>query len=185
MSDEYAFLQRGGKDDWQTPPEITEPIAAAHDGIDLDPCAGPETDIGDDNIRPPANGLERPWHGVVFMNPPFATKTEWLAKAAQESQRDAVDAVYVLTPDSTDVASWWHEFIAEYAPASFYVVSRCDFINPETGEQASGVSFNTAVSVFGEAPADLLCEWNRLGDLQLRPQVDYETTQRFMEALDA
>mgnify|MGYP002761021448 CR=1 FL=1 len=164
------WVQKSKKDVWQTPPEVYEPIADAHGGIDTDPCAGRGTEIAERNIRPPENGLAQPWVGVVFMNPPFSNKTEWLEKAVEESQRQAVDVVYVLTPDSTDVASWWHEYIAAHAPVTWFATSRVNFIDPETGEQASGVSFNTAISVFGEAPQQLLRHWDEEGDLVYRPQ---------------
>jgi len=39
----------------------------------------------------------------------------------------------------------------------------------ETGELASGVSFNTAVSVFGEIPESLAEYWKEEGDLVVRP----------------
>jgi len=164
------WIDTGGKDDWQTPDEVTDPIADAHDGIDLDPCAGPGTDIGTINIRPPDNGLAKPWGGVVFVNPPFSSKGDWLAKVVEESRRPMVDTVYVLTPDATDVAAWWHEYIAAEAPVTWFATSRVNFYDPAEGEVKKGVPFNTAISVFGEAPDELLREWDRTGDLVFRPQ---------------
>jgi len=43
--------------------------------IDLDPCAGPNTNIGKENYRD--NGLDKPWTGFVFCNPPFSKKEIW------------------------------------------------------------------------------------------------------------
>ncbi len=165
-----SFVQTGGKDDWQTPTTVTAPIVDAHGGIDLDPCAGSETDIGEVNFRPPKNGLARRWEGVVFVNPPFSAKADWLAKAVEESKRSQVDVVYVLTPDATDVAAWWHEFIAAEASVTWFATSRVNFIDPAEGEAVSGVPFNTAISVFGEAPDELLRHWDETGDLVFRPQ---------------
>jgi phage N-6-adenine-methyltransferase len=164
------FVQRSKKDVWQTPEEVTEPIADAHGKIDLDPCAGQETQIGNQNIRPPEDGLSETWNGVVFMNPPFSTKNEWLEKAVEESTREGVDTIYALTPDSTDTISWWHEYIAENATVTWFPRGRINYIDPDTGEQATGVSFGSAVSVFGNAPAELLMYWSGRGDLAVRPQ---------------
>jgi len=164
------FVQKSKKDVWQTPPSVVLPINNLHSGIDLDPCAGRGTDIGRENIRPPKDGLAEPWHGVVFVNPPFSDKDEWLAKAVDEIERPEVEAIYLLTPDSTDTISWWHEFIAEHAAVTWFPEGRINYIDPETGEQANGVSFGSAVSVLGDAPDELLSLWDDRGDVVVRPQ---------------
>lgn len=50
--------------------------------IDLDPCAAISITIGVHNYRIDAgkNGLELPWHGFVFCNPPFSQKQLWIDK---------------------------------------------------------------------------------------------------------
>lgn len=90
------------KDVWQTPEEIT--LLLPH--IDLDPCAGDDTNIGDVDWN--ERGLQREWFGNVFVNPPFSQKNVWLEYATDQIKRDDVDTIFVLTPDSTDVKSWWH-----------------------------------------------------------------------------
>lgn len=47
--------------------------------IDLDPCAGMDTNIGQINyaIERGENGLELPWNGFVYCNPPFSQKQKW------------------------------------------------------------------------------------------------------------
>lgn len=167
------FVAKKRKDTWRTPPGVYEPIDRFH-GIDLDPCAGhgaeqlelpdgaspdPElepTEIGGINIRPPDDGLSKSWNGVVFVNPPFSEKGLWLEKAVKESQKPWVETVYVLTPDSTDVKKWWHKHIAAEASATWFPFGRVNYIDPQTAEQSGGVSFGSAISVFGTAPPKLL-----------------------------
>ncbi len=50
--------------------------------VDLDPCAGLDTNIGSVNwtIDRGENGLERKWFGFVYCNPPFSQKEEWAEK---------------------------------------------------------------------------------------------------------
>jgi len=50
--------------------------------IDLDPCAGIDTQIGHTNfaIERGENGLELPWTGFVYCNPPFSQKQQWAKK---------------------------------------------------------------------------------------------------------
>lgn len=187
-SDIAKFLARKQKDVWRTPPELYEPIAERVGGFDLDPCAGlgadklelpggddphPDlepTDIADRNVTLPTNGLEIEWNAEdVFLNFPFSEKPQWLGKAVREWQEGNADRIFIVTPDSTDTASWWHKFLAEHASVTFFHKSRCNFIDPVTGEQKSGVSFNTAISVLGEPPEELIEYWREEGDLVVRP----------------
>lgn len=166
------FTCRSKKDNWQTPEHVYEDIEEVHGGIDTDPCPGvepEETHIAENNIRPPRNGLEEPWPGVVFMNEPFSDIAAWLEKAVYEVEEGAADVVYALTPDGTDVASWWHEYISEHATVTFFFTSRVDFYNPDKGEIESGVPFNTAISVFGDSPRELEKRWHEKGDVVYRP----------------
>lgn len=168
MSDE-AQQSKSKKDDWQTPPGVLDPIQK-HDAIQTDPCAGEDTEIGyASNIRPPADGLSRPWPGTVFLNPPFSEKANWYAKAEQEYRTGMADRIYVISPASTDVQSWWHEYIAPNASVTYFPYGRTKYIDPETGEPADSPSFGSAVSVFGEAPRALIEEWeDSKGDLVYR-----------------
>lgn len=184
---DMSFLVAKKKDAWRTPPELYEPIAERIGGFDLDPCAGPgpeklelpgdeepdpdlePTEIAARNVTLPTNGLKIDWNDDVFLNMEFSNKGAWLDKAVFEWQHGNADRVFIVTPDSTDTESWWHEYIAEHASVTYFVESRCNFIDPATAEQSSGVPFNTAVSVLGEPPEELIDYWRSEGDLVVRP----------------
>lgn len=184
---DMSFVAGSKKDAWRTPPALYEPIAERIGGFDLDPCAGPPpaqlelpgdeepaedlepTEIAEWNVTLPTDGLTIDWYGDVWLNPPFSEKGDWLAKAVDEWQHGDADRVFIVTPDATDVAAWWHEYIAANAAVTYFVESRTNYVDPATAEAASGVSFNTAVSVFGEVPPELLRYWRDAGDLVVRP----------------
>jgi len=65
-------------DTLQTPAWVYEALGR----IDLDPCAGIETNIGAVNwaLERGENGLEREWLGFVYCNPPFSQKEKWAAR---------------------------------------------------------------------------------------------------------
>jgi hypothetical protein len=65
-------------DTLQTPKWIYTAIGV----IDLDPCAGSDTVIGEENwaIERGENGLTREWLGFVYCNPPFSQKEQWTKK---------------------------------------------------------------------------------------------------------
>jgi len=167
------------KDVWQTPEWLTNGIAEAIGGFDLDPCAGPETRIADTNwsiqrgedhdergssqstpnVEFGVDGLDRDWFGDVWVNPPFSEKEDWLREATFQHgfPDEGPDRVFVLTPDSTDVKSWFHGYctMADYV---WFSKGRVKFIDPKTGEPAGSPSFGTAISVFGEIEPPLR-EW--------------------------
>ena len=62
----------------QTP----EWVYSALGRIDLDPCAGIDTNIGETNwrIEEGENGLNQGWFGFVYCNPPFSQKELWVKK---------------------------------------------------------------------------------------------------------
>ncbi|QPL12225.1 putative Dam methylase [Halorubrum phage Hardycor1] len=183
MSDaDMTFVARGDKDVWRSPGDLLAPILR-HVDVHVDPCAGAgdyPTRLGSHkNIAPPRNGLAESWDvpGVsavtAYVNPPFTQKAEWLAEAVERYERGEVARVFVVTPDSTDVISWWHEYIADSFRWSWFPEGRVDYIDPDpedgdTPEQANGVSFGTAVSVLGHIGPALRRELAARGDLVRR-----------------
>lgn len=163
------FVQKSKKDLWQTPDELWKPISMRM-RINLDPCPGEKTEIGDINFRLKYgyDGLSLGWFGTVFVNPPFSEKGKWLDKAIEEIQSDGVDCIFLVTPDSTDVKSWWHGKIAEHCDYTYFPKGRINYVDPESGEQKNGVSFGTAVSILGEPNNSVLNWMDENGDLVKR-----------------
>lgn len=169
MSEEMQ-QSKSKKDDWLTPESITTPLNR-YDGIDLDPCPGRHTEIGDANPRQRDgwDGLERGWGGVCFVNPPFSEKIAWAKKAVEESRTRNVDRVYLLSPDCTSHKSFWHEWIEPAAEFTCFFEGRVKYIDPETGEEAGNPSFGSALHVFGSTPPREVLNWmDESGDLVTR-----------------
>lgn len=150
-TDEEWFAQTE-KDRWQTPPWLYEGINERLEGpISLDPCAGIDTQIGFANwsIQRGQDGLDREWYGTVFVNPPFSEKQQWVQKVIDEIPN--TECIFLVTPDSTDVQSWWHDGIVEHAEYVWFSDGRIDYIDPETGEVPDNrPTFGTALSIFGD-----------------------------------
>jgi len=181
-SEGMQFVQRSKNDVWQTPTELIDTLEE-HVTIDLDPCAGRETDHGRVNFRlPETDGLTTSWNVADdvtgFVNPAFSQKIRWLRRAIGQYMVGNVDRVIFLTPDSTDVAEWWHALIVPYFPVTWFEVSRMDFVAPPgypdlfddydnvtPGEKVKGVSFNTALHFLGDFPDSLFEDFRQRGDL--------------------
>jgi len=183
-----AFVANKKKDSWRTPPALYEPIAEAVDGIDLDPCAGPPGDrlrtTGRRRTRrrPSADRYRRPEHHAVggrpldpvergrrVREPALFGRGRWLATAIGAWVAGDAGRVFFVTAANTGTLSWYHRWIASFASVTYFTGPRQNYIDPETGELASGVSFNTAVSVFGTIPESLAEYWKEEGDLVVRP----------------
>ena len=84
-----SFIGRLGTatDTWLTPQTILNPLGV----FDLDPCVAPQPrpwNCAISNYALPAeNGLKLPWHGRVWLNPPYDYKTPiWMGRLAAVEQ---------------------------------------------------------------------------------------------------
>ena len=139
--------RRGKSDDWYTPKYIFDALGVS---FNLDVACPPE---GPRYV--PANSfyseksLERPWHGFVWMNPPFGhqnTKRKWLQKFFDHGNGIA------LLPDRTS-APWWQEF-ATLADAVLFVAPKVKFERPDGSignEPGNGTTLFAAGMVASDA----------------------------------
>ena len=71
--------------DWETPQEFFDSLDSLFH-FTLDACALPENAKCKKFFSPKENGLEQPWHGVVWCNPPYGRKIgDWIKKGYEES----------------------------------------------------------------------------------------------------
>lgn len=95
------------RQDWETPIELFRMLDAEF-GFDLDVCAIKCNAKCPIFFSPADNGLEHPWRGICWMNPPYGRSIgEWMAKAYLSSLQGAT--VVCLVPARTDT-QWWHDF---------------------------------------------------------------------------
>jgi phage N-6-adenine-methyltransferase len=133
---------------WETPSEILEALYAVFGKFDLDPCSPRRS-------RPPVrarmhytaedDGLSLPWHGVVFVNPPYGRELpRWVAKARAEVERKTARVVVALIPARTDT-HYWHEHIAGKADV-YFLRGRLRF---GTNGQNQSAPFPSALAIWG------------------------------------
>jgi hypothetical protein len=113
-----------------TPLVWVERVRAALGGvIDLDPCGNESDVVG--AVRsyrwPREDGLELPWAGRVFVNPPYGKKkvSAFLRRSLLASQ-EGVASVVVLLPVSVDTL-WWHELVWGKAKLVAFIKGRIAF----------------------------------------------------------
>lgn len=140
-------------DDWQTPPYFYN-LLDKEFNFTLDPCASYETiegkHIGLNALCPKyyterENGLIQNWEGeVVFVNPPFSQKVDWIKKCFEEGNKPNTTVVMLIpaTPDPV----WWHEYIM-HAHEIRFCNGRVNFIDPMKQDR-HGATFPLAVVIW-------------------------------------
>lgn len=106
-------------DEWLTPPEIMAKLGA----FDLDPCSPinrPWPTAGQ-HYTSQDNGLQQPWHGRVWCNPPFGREAiKWLRRMAEHGNGIA------LIPARTETAMFY-ETVWRAADAVLFIQGRPHF----------------------------------------------------------
>lgn len=91
-----------------TPPHLLRWAEQRYGPFDLDPAG----DI-DLNCAPEYytwEGLIRPWHGRVFVNPPYSGLRKWVKKASQEHEAGNTRVICMLAKVDTST-SWFQDLV--------------------------------------------------------------------------
>ena len=112
-------LSRGlfttGNGEWRTPKTL---LAALEDefGAFFDPCPG--------GTR---NGLQIPWRGNVYCNPPYGhVLSKWIRKGIEELQSGRAAQIVWLLPARTDTR-WFHDLVVPNAVEIRFLRGRIHF----------------------------------------------------------
>jgi phage N-6-adenine-methyltransferase len=163
---------RSGDNEWHTPPEILNLVRAVlGGGIDLDPASNADAQkvVRAKRFFTKADsGLDHPWGGRVFMNPPYGMPliAEFVGKLLHEHRTGRVIAAILLTNDSTDTG-WWHEAMAE-AEAACFVHGRIKF-QKASGEVGAPPQGQT-IFYFGPDRSRFIQTFSRLGTVLMRAE---------------
>lgn len=126
-------------EEWETPQDLFDQLDAEF-GFELDVCASTENAKCETYYDKAANGLNQPWQGTCWMNPPYGDViAAWMAKAHDAGDQGAT--VVCLIPARTDTNWWWDH--ARYGEVRF-LKGRLRFVGAE-----SSAPFPSAVVIFG------------------------------------
>lgn len=133
-------------DTWATPASFMDVLHARFGEFDLDPCCVPATAKAPWYFTPEVDGLMQPWHGKVFMNPPYGRGIgNWVAKAHMEGLSGA--QVYCLIPARTDT-TYWHDYVMTEATWVGLIRGRLRFERTPLGRGHNAAPFPSAVVLF-------------------------------------
>ncbi len=119
MPEPFNTLMCDVKDEWLTPPSITESLGH----FDLDPCQpiDPPFVHADKGFNVLDNGLSRVWEGRVWCNPPYGRETfKWMKMLADHG--DGIGMIFSRTE-----TKGFHAQVFERASAILFLKGRIRF----------------------------------------------------------
>ncbi|MEM6399813.1 MAG: DNA N-6-adenine-methyltransferase [Cyanobacteria bacterium P01_D01_bin.116] len=113
--------KKGNKksDCWYTPLHIVDLVVRVLGTIDLDPCADDGKHIrAAQHYTFDDDGLAKPWHGKIYMNPPYSHPGLWMKKLQAEMESGRVTEAIALVPAATDTK--WLSPLLKSQPVCFW-----------------------------------------------------------------
>lgn len=130
-----------GNNEWYTPAEYIEAAREAMGTIDLDPAS---SDIAQEVVKAKTyytietNGLDKPWRGNIWLNPPYSSDSiiQFIDKLVEE--RPYYQQAIVLVNNATET-EWFNKLIS-IASSVCFLKSRVKFYMPDgkTGAPLQG-----------------------------------------------
>lgn len=120
----------GLSNDWLTPPHIIEALGP----FDLDPCASVDQPWATASTQWTQNGLDVPWTGFVWCNPPFGPHVgKWLSRLAEHGNGIGLCA-------ARTESRWFRDAVWNQATSILFLYSRPYFHHPITGKKSTNNS---------------------------------------------
>lgn len=120
----HTLPNQGATDSWITPKAIIDALGP----FDLDPCqCTPQPwPCATNALTIEDDGLMKPWHGRVWMNPPYSDAAKWLEKLANHGTGTAL--IFARTETEMFQAHCWMR-----ATAMLFLWGRIFFHKPDGG----------------------------------------------------
>ena len=145
---------RGTSDDAYTPEWVLDLAKRALGGvIDLDPCADPERRVpARRHFTLADDGLSEPWHGTVWLNPPYSDTTAWLRHLHVYLTAGKITAAIALLPVSVLGNKGAVPIINSACTAYTVLEGRLTFLDQEYKPHKGALAMSSVLLYFGADP---------------------------------
>lgn len=135
-------------DEWLTPPEIIRALGE----FDLDPCAPVVRpwEMAKHHYTALDDGLRHPWHGRVWMNPPYGLEAaEWLARLAAHG--NGIALIFARTE-----TKMFFEYVWQKADAVLFIEGRLHFHYVDGSRAAANSGAPSCLIAYGRENVEAL-----------------------------
>ena len=135
-------MMSSATDQWGTPQDLFDELNSEFN-FTLDVCASPWNYKVNNYYTETDNGLEQPWTGTIWCNPPYGRAIKnWIRKGYEASKGGAT--VVMLIPARTDT-SYWHDYVMKGNIR--FLRGRIKFVQPD-GTAKAPAPFPSAIVIF-------------------------------------
>jgi hypothetical protein len=158
------------RDEWLTPPHVLKALGP----FDLDPCAPVRRpwDTAATHYTVHDNGLTKPWHGRVWLNPPYGNNTtRWIQRLAEHG--NGVALIFARTETGTFFPWVW-----EHATSLLFLKGRLAFHFSDGSPSKTSAGAPSVLIAYGQANAEALANSGLAGKLLHNGPVEPDPTAR-------
>lgn len=157
------LLAQSDQNDWRTPRKFLDAARGVLGGIDLDPASSAEANETVQASRfytEEEDGLNQPWKGTVWLNPPYGGQARlFIERLLREYQVGNVTAACSLVNSHPTETKWFQEL---FRYTICFVRGRIDFGGPSR-EVASTSTHGSAIVYLGEDVEGFTREFKQFG----------------------
>ena len=110
------------------------------------------------------DGLQYPWNGVCFLNPPFRTAEKWVRRAVELVKSNERLSVYAVLPADRFETKYYQECILKNPFCVFcFLPYKVGFIIPGQEDQPPKPSQKIIIAIFSQQAAAIHYGWGFYG----------------------
>jgi phage N-6-adenine-methyltransferase len=158
-----ALLSQSDQNDWRTPRKYLDAARAVMGGIDLDPASSVEaneTVQAQELYTDADDGLQQPWKGRVWLNPPYGGEARLFVERLIKEYQVGNVTMAMLLVNSHPTETKWFQQLFDYTVC--FIAGRIDFGGPSRAV-ASTSTHGSAIVYLGKEVDKFRHEFSKFG----------------------